>query len=159
MNTSQKAYNKQSIYIPAETTTDNLNDILEKEKQVNKMDSWNKIDKMMKLQKLMQFAEVFGKEHHYTTTEIDDLKTFLKNCLDNSKLQKSKEVLYDKHTNEIKSIPSLFFHPINRHFTLRIIDAKRVSTLKSLAPKRAASTTPAAPPAPIKILEDDKSEK
>ena len=36
----------------------------------------------------------------------------------------------------ILSIPSLYFNKANKNFTLKIVDAKRVSTLKSLAPKK-----------------------
>jgi hypothetical protein len=51
-------------------------------------------------------------------------------------LQKTKDVVYDKESGEINSIPALFFNSTNHTFTLKIIDSKRVSTLKSLTPKR-----------------------
>jgi hypothetical protein len=53
-----------------------------------------------------------------------------------SKLSKTKDVVYDKEKREITSIPSLFFNVSSRNFTLKIMDTKRVSTLKSLTPKR-----------------------
>jgi hypothetical protein len=34
------------------------------------------------------------------------------------------------------SIPALFYNTEKKNFTLRIVDPKRVSTLKSLTPKR-----------------------
>jgi hypothetical protein len=37
------------------------------------------------------------------------------------------------------SIPSLHFNQLNHNFTLKIMDSKRVSTLKSLTPKRMTS--------------------
>ena len=116
-----------------------IDKMLEKEKQHNKTDTWNKLDKTIKIQKLHAFAEKYGKEHNYPLKEIKNLKAFFITCLEKSKLQKTKEVIYNKECGEITSIPSLFFHPTNHHFTLKI-DSKRVSTLKSLTPKRIKET-------------------
>ena len=121
------------------TTAVNMNaidELLENEKQKNKCDSWNKLDKTVKTQKLHAFAEKYGKEHNYSAKEIKTLKVFFVSCLEKSKLQKTKDVVYDKESGEINSIPALFFNSTNHTFTLKIIDSKRVSTLKSLTPKR-----------------------
>jgi len=128
-----------------ETTTqmDNytkVDQLLEKEKQHNKTESWNKLDKTIKIQKLHSFAERYGKEHALAMKDIKSLKIFFNDCLEKNKLQKTKDVIYDKDTHEIQTIPSLFFHPVNRNFTLKIMDPKRVSTLKSLTPKRTSIT-------------------
>ena len=139
------------------TTIDNINAIdslLEKEKQKNKSDSWNKLDKTVKIQKLHAFAEKYGKEHNYQMKDIKSLKTFFSECLEKSKLQKTKDVVYNKETGEITSIPALFFNVANRSFTLKIIDSKRVSTLKSLTPKRISNKNMEDK---IKMDEDDKN--
>jgi hypothetical protein len=113
-----------------------IDKLLEKEKLHNKTMNWNKIDKTGKTQKLHQFAERYGKEHGYPAKDIKLLKTFFVDCLEKSKLQKTKDVTYDKEKQEITAIPSLHFNQATHNFTLRIVDAKRVSTLKSLTPKR-----------------------
>lgn len=110
--------------------------ILEKEKQHNKTETWNKIDKTVKIQKLHSFAERYGREQGLPVKEIKNLKVFFVDCLDKAKLQKTKDVVYDKDSREITSIPALHFNTDKMNFTLRIVDAKRVSTLKSLTPKR-----------------------
>lgn len=110
--------------------------ILEKEKQHNKTETWNKIDKTVKIQKLHSFAERYGREQGLPVKEIKNLKVFFVECLDKAKLQKTKDVIYDKESREITSIPALHFNTDKMNFTLRIVDAKRVSTLKSLTPKR-----------------------
>ena len=56
--------------------------------------------------------------------------------MNKNKLQKTKDVIYDKEQSIVTSIPALFFNVSNRNFTLKIIDTKRVSTIKSLTPKR-----------------------
>ena len=67
--------------------------------------------------------------------EIKNLTTFLTTSLDHKKLLKTKDVIYDKATGTIKSIPCLLFNATQRKFTLKRCD-KRQSTLKSLAPKK-----------------------
>ena len=67
--------------------------------------------------------------------ETDLLLSFFKDSLDRNKLQKVKDVVYDKVTGIIKDVPSLHYVKATKHFTLKNMD-KRVSTLKSLAPKK-----------------------
>lgn len=116
--------------------TQNIDSILENEKQKNKSDSWNKLDKTVKIQKLHAFAEKHGKENGYPAKEVKNLKAFFVDCLNKAKLQKTKDVVYEKESGEITAIPALFFNNITHNFTLKIMDSKRVSTLKSLTPKR-----------------------
>jgi len=113
-----------------------IDSLLEKEKLHNKTETWNKLDKTVKIQKLHIFAEKYGKENNLPVKDIKSLKSFFIDCLEKNKLQKTKDVTYDKEKREIISIPALFFNVTNRNFTLKILDAKRVSTLKSLTPKR-----------------------
>jgi hypothetical protein len=113
-----------------------IDKLLEMEKQHNKNEQWNKLDKTVKLQKLHHYAEKYGKEHSLPVKEVKTLKAFFNNCLETNKLQKTKDVVYDKTSREITSIPALHFNQLSHNFTLKIMDSKRVSTLKSLTPKR-----------------------
>jgi hypothetical protein len=119
-----------------EESQEAIDHILEKETQKNKTESWNKLNKTMKIQKLNHYAEKYATEHKYSERELGNLKTFFLESLERGKLQKTKEVVYDKDQQQIEEIPGLFYHQHNHNFTLRIIDTKRVSTLKSLTPKR-----------------------
>jgi hypothetical protein len=65
--------------------------------------------------------------------------SFLKDCLDKKKLSRVKDVIYDKEKGIVKDIPALTYTKSNKHFTLKNLD-KRVSTLKSLAPKKIQGT-------------------
>jgi hypothetical protein len=120
----------------SETSQEEVDHILEKETLQNKSESWNKLNKTLKLQKLNIYADKYGSDQKYGSKEIKSLKQFFLDSLERGKLQKTKEVVYDKNTQMINEIPGLFFHPSNHNFTLRITDTKRVSTLKSLTPKR-----------------------
>jgi len=124
--------NEQSI----ETNYSTLDALLEKEKIHNKNDSWNKLDKTLKIQKLHIFAEKYGKENTLPVKDIKSLKQFFIVSLDKNKLQKTKDVLYDKEKGIIQSIPALHFNVSTRGFTLKNLDTKRVSTIKSLTPRR-----------------------
>jgi len=115
-----------------------LDVLLENEKQINKQDTWTKLDKTIKTQKLHSFAEKYGKDHSLPIKDIKGLKQFFSESLDKSRLQKTKDVVYDKDKGVIMSIPALHFNTTNRAFTLKNLDVKRVSTLKSLTPKRAS---------------------
>lgn len=127
---------QSTTYISNEMNYSAMDLLLEKEKQHNKTESWNKLDKTHKIQKLHSFAEKYGKQHNMPVKDIKSLKMFFIECLEKMKLQKAKDVVYDKETKEITSIPSLHFNVTTHNFTLKIMDSKRVSTLKSLTPKR-----------------------
>jgi hypothetical protein len=118
-----------------------IDNLLENEKIHNKSETWNKLDKTIKIQKLHMFAEKYGKEHTIPIKDIKNLKMFFIDCLDKSKLQKTKDVVYDKDKGIIVSIPALHFNNTNRAFTLKNLDAKRVSTIKSLTPRRISEKT------------------
>jgi hypothetical protein len=119
-----------------ESTYFAIDNILENEKITNKNEAWNKLDKTVKIQKLHIFSEKYGKEYNIPMKEIKNLKLFFNDSLDKNKLQKTKDVNYDKEKGIILSIPALTFNQTNRNFTLKNLDLKHVSTIKSLTPKR-----------------------
>ena len=112
-----------------------IDQILDNENRHNKTEAWNKLNKTIKNNKLHAFSDKFGAEHKLSTAETVQLKKFFSELLEKKKLQKTKEVVYDKITQEVKDVPGLFLNPVNHSFTIRA-DTKRVSTLKSLTPKR-----------------------
>lgn len=118
------------------TEMSKLDSFLEEEKLSNKNESWNKLDKGTKIQKLHIYAETYVKENKLPAKEIRTLKTFFSECINKNKLQKAKEVVYDKSSGTITNIPFLVFHSSSRNFSLKNLDNKRMSTLKSLTPKR-----------------------
>jgi|TARA_A100001015_G_scaffold310616_1_gene412354 hypothetical protein len=120
----------------SEINANELDILLEKEKIRNKGDVWIKLDKTVRNQLLQEFADKYGKEHSMSSKDLKLLKTFFKTCLDKNKLNKSKDVAYNRENRVITSIPALHFNQVTKNFTLKILDNKRVSTLKSLTPKK-----------------------
>jgi hypothetical protein len=113
----------------------NIDDFLEKERTQNKEDQWVKLDKSMKMKKMSAFVETYATENNLCIKDKTALYEFLTSSIDQKKLIKTKEVIYDKLTGTIKSIPCLVHCPASiKKFTLKRCE-KRQSTLKSLAPK------------------------
>jgi len=118
---------------PDIVTHPNIDDILEKEKNANKSEPWNKLDKSAKVVKLREFAGRYSKETDLTEHELATLYQFLILNLEQKKLARAKDVVYDKTTGNITSIPCLLFNSALKKFTLKRCE-KRQSTLKSLGP-------------------------
>lgn len=118
---------------PDVITNPNIDDILENEKNASKSDPWNKLDKSAKIGKLKEFATRHGKTENHTEQEIAALYHFLVSALEQKKLMRAKDVMYDKTSGTITSIPCLIYHAGFKKFTLKRCE-KRQSTLKSLAP-------------------------
>ena len=114
--------------------------ILEKESNFNKSEPWSKLDKTLKISKLNDYVNVLTKEHKLTSLEIKSIKKDLHNALDKKQLQRVKDINYDKEEGVIHNIPNLHFNKNTRKFTMKRSD-KQVSTLKSLGPKKNASTS------------------
>ena len=117
----------------------NLDKFLENEKNNNVNEPWCKLNKTIKTKKIQEYVEIYKEQNKLNDEEGRNLFSFLKDCIDRKKLQRVKDVIYDKDTGNIKEIPSLCYVKSSKHFTLKNID-KRVSTLKSLAPKKGQGT-------------------
>jgi hypothetical protein len=134
---SNSTYNNLS---PRDTNdVNNINDFLEKEKQTHTNELWSKLDKTIKMQKIRVFIEDYSTINNLTAKESKFLLTFLTTALEQKRLSKAKDVIYDRENGVIKSIPCLLFNQINRKFTLKRCE-KRQSTLKCLPPKRTNKT-------------------
>lgn len=110
-----------------------VDSFLEKESKKNKTDTWNKIDKTSKIKQLNEYVDKLNAQDYSEMTDEErlQLKKYLEESLDKKKLQCVKDVLYDKVTGKIKSIPNLHFNTATRKFTIKR-NEKRTSTLKSL---------------------------
>jgi hypothetical protein len=118
----------------------NLEKFLEDEKNNNNNEPWCKLSKTIKYKKLIDFVEIYKQEKNINEEETNLLIIFLKDSLDKKKLLRVKDVIYDKATGLVKEIPALTYIKSSKHFTLKNID-KRISTLKSLAPKKNNNAT------------------
>lgn len=122
---------------PIETVENlsNLEHFLAGEKKNSSNEVWAKLDKTTKMLKFGEFTNDYCTEHNHGEDDKNELFVFLHTNLDRKRLLKVKEVIYDKNTGKIKSIPALMYNSTTKKFTLKRCD-KRPSTLKSLAPKK-----------------------
>jgi len=125
--------------IKTENDLVNLDKFLENNKTSNQNDQWSKLDKTVKTKKLIVYAEKYAVSKEFSKEEEELLANFLKDCLDRKRFQRVKDVEYDKITGEITDIPALTYLKSTKHFTLKNVE-KRVSTLKSLPPKKVKGT-------------------
>ena len=112
-----------------------IEDLLEKESQLNKLDLWTKLDKTEKIFKLKAYAKTLVDLHKLNTDEEKKLNLYLVYCLERKYISKIKDVNYNKETGNIESIPNLIFNEDSRTFNIKKSD-KHGNTLKSLAPKK-----------------------
>ena len=71
--------------------------------------------KTIKTKKILQYAEIFAEENVLSLQEKQTLISFLKESLDRKKLQRIKDVDYDKTLGLIKSIPALQYTKQTKH--------------------------------------------
>lgn len=114
-------------------TMKQIDNLLDNERLLNNKSTWNKLDKSTKISKLKIFSS------NYDCTNDDKKKLFdiLFKALDQNKLQKIKDVVYDVDKQEIISIPTLTF--TNNKFIVK--NEKRISTSKSLPIKNKVHST------------------
>jgi len=128
-----------------------IDSFLEKERTQNKEEQWTKLDKSMKILKINVFVEHYSSENNLNNKDKLFLHDFLLHCLEQKKIIKTKDVVYDKVTGTITSIPCLLYTPtLTKKFTLKRCE-KRPSTLSSLAPKSKVNRR-SMPPTPTKSL-------
>ena len=129
----------RSDFLGGEVGFDRIDDILEREKEANKLDAWAKLDTGARLARLAAFAAKMGVDGALSPSEVDALRAFLAERLSKGRLKRAKEVSYNREAQEIVALPGLSFSRQpdgGMAFALAATDAKRVSTLKSLTPKR-----------------------
>jgi len=112
----------------------NIDEFLEAENAISRKESWSRLNKTIKLSKLDAWSDTYSRDNKLDDQVKSNLKAFLKVSLDRNKLQKVKDVIYDKDTQEIVNIPNLTLNSNNK-FILKRND-KRISTLKSLGEGR-----------------------
>jgi len=123
---------KKNVFIPhKKSESAKVEAILEQEMNTVKSVSWSRLDRIDKIAKLQKYAEKYCNENKLSETDLCSLKVYLKAAVDRNRLQKVREVKYNKETMEVEGITYLTFNKSTRKFTLKRSD-KRISTLSSL---------------------------
>jgi hypothetical protein len=123
------------------TSIDKLEMFLENTNTTKPDEPWSKLDKTNKIVKCLEFAERYALKHELNDDNKSKLIDFLTQAIDKKKIQRVKDVNYDKSTGEVKDIIGLQFNKTTKKYTIRNND-KRISTLKSLPPKKTKKIKP-----------------
>lgn len=110
----------------------NLQIFLDDEKNKNKLETWNKLNKSIKNKKVEEYVYKYIQDNNCEDIDKDYMCIYLQSRINQGKLSKNKEVIYDKNTGVIKDIPGFIYNKHTKHVTIKNIDSKHVSTLKNL---------------------------
>ena len=114
----------------------NLEKYLENEKNSNVLETWSKLDKTTKLKKLLDFAQEYTAENSLTEDDYNSLVAFFRDCLEKKRLNRVKDVIYDKNDGRVVEIPALTFNKTSKNFTLKSAEVKHVGTAKQVPIKK-----------------------
>ena len=106
-----------------------IDNFLESEKATNNTEQWCKLNKSVRLEKLTQFASEYAEKNGFSSEDETLLIQFFRDCLDKKKLNKVKDVVYNKVTGNITDVPLLVFNKTSKSFTLKKV-VKNSTTLK-----------------------------
>jgi hypothetical protein len=122
---------------------ENLESFLRNETKTNMTNGpWSKLSKSLKIQKVVEYSNAYKKENNISDEQGDLLCSFLKDCIQKNKIQKIKDITYDKTTGQIKKINILSFNKTTGRFTLKNTNMdKKMGTLKRV-PTLAESVPP-----------------
>lgn len=98
------------------STINKINNILEDEKKPNEKSCWGKLSKKEKYEKLLIFSEKYCAKHD---CDKNILNVYLKQAIERKKLNKKTDVKYNKETQEVEEVCNLFYHKINKKFTIK----------------------------------------
>ena len=118
--------------IKTNNSYDKLQMFLDDEKNKNKLETWNKLNKSIKNKKIEEYINKYIIDNNYDDHDKEYMYVYLYARINQGKLSKNKEVIYDKNTGTIKEIPGFVYNKHTKHITIKNIDTKHVSTLKNL---------------------------
>lgn len=137
-NHEKKIYHNRNInnnHTKKTISLNNLESMLENERNNNDNETWTKLSKTIKLKKLLVYVSKYSSENNLSAEEENKLIIFFKDCLDKKKLQRVKDVEYDRNNGNIISIPALIHNKNNHNFTLKNV-YKKVVTVKCLTSQK-----------------------
>lgn len=107
------------------TTLEEMTSFLDNESSGSRKEPWNKLSKTLKYRKIAEYMEVYNKENDLTDEDLSKLSEFLIDCISKKKLNKVKDVTYNKDTGQILNIPVLIYNKNGTKFSLKTTDKKR----------------------------------
>lgn len=117
-----------------------LETMISNDVELKKNESWNKLDKTQKSLHINKYCLKLKSVYNLSQDEFNETLKYLNKCIERKFLNKAKDVIYNKDSNEITNIPNFLFLNDSRKFHLKK-DDKHVSTVKSLSEKKVKQKT------------------
>jgi cell division protein FtsI/penicillin-binding protein 2 len=120
-----------------------LDTFLEDDKKRNLKDNWSKLDRATKISKLVSFVSKYSDKEKLSSEMETKLLAFLKECLVNKRLQRIKDVVYDKVEGVLHDIPGLYYNEEHQQFYLKhnVISSSSETKLKTKSKSTSKSTS------------------
>ena len=96
-----------------------LDSFLENDKKRNLQDNWSRLDRSTKTTKIAAFVSLYAQKKQLSPDNESKLSCFLRDCLINKRLQRIKDVSYDKAEGILHDIPGLYFNEDHQQFYLK----------------------------------------
>ena len=104
---------------------------------------WSRLPKLQRIQKLNTFCDKHAEQEALSPKQTSHLRTYLRQALDQRRIQRAKDVIYDKTTGEITSIPGLKYHARTSRYTIKRDETPaRTVRKKKNSPKGSSTSSP-----------------
>lgn len=102
-----------------ETASLDINQVLTQEMASTKGLPWSRLPKIERVQKLNDFCQRHAANEGLSTEDTAVLSRYLRTALDQRRIHRAKDVVYNKDSGQIESIPGLQYHDKTNRYTLR----------------------------------------
>lgn len=118
-----------------------INEVLTQEMELTKGMPWSRLPKIERVNKLDDFCRRYGESEKLDSSKIAVLSRYLRTALDQRRIHRAKDVVYDKDTGQITSIPALKYHSKTGRFTLKREEPEKRTQRKKNSPRGSLATT------------------
>jgi len=119
-----------------------INQVLSQEMTASKGLPWSRLPKIERVQKLNDFCLRHAETEGLSEEVSSILSKYLRTALDQRRIHRAKDVVYDKDSGEITSIPGLKYHAKTGRYTLKREEPeKRTQRKKNNSPRGSSSST------------------
>ena len=91
---------------------------------------WSRLPKLQRIQKLNAFCDSHAEQELLNAEQTSHLRTYLRQALDQRRIHRAKDVIYDKTTGAITSIPGLKYHARTSRYTIKREEATPARTVR-----------------------------
>ena len=119
----------------AEAASLDIDQVLAQEMTATKGLPWSRLPKIERVQKLNEFCERHTEAEGLDAATSELLSRYLRNALEQRRIHRAKDVVYDKDTGKITAIPGLKYHTKTGRYTLKREEPEKRTQRKKNSPR------------------------